>query len=94
VAYLSFSVILDSEHSKAHVLKELEIYGGLVSQGSYLILTDTHLNGHPVTTHSSVQGGPMEALEEWLPKHPEFHSDRTRERWLYTWNPLGYLKKG
>ncbi|MHB1843351.1 MAG: cephalosporin hydroxylase family protein [Deltaproteobacteria bacterium] len=33
-------VVLDSNHSRAHVLAELRAYGPLVSQGSYIIATD------------------------------------------------------
>lgn len=33
-------VILDSCHSKAHVLSELEAYGPLVTEGSYIVATD------------------------------------------------------
>jgi cephalosporin hydroxylase len=33
-------VILDSDHSRAHVTAELEAYAPLVSQGSYIVATD------------------------------------------------------
>ena len=33
-------VLLDSNHTKAHVLAELEAYAPLVSVGSYLVATD------------------------------------------------------
>ena len=33
-------VILDSDHSKAHVRRELEAYHSLVSPGSYIVATD------------------------------------------------------
>ncbi|MGE6610555.1 CmcI family methyltransferase [Peribacillus sp. NPDC076916] len=36
-------VILDSVHSKNHVLNELKLYGNFVTVGSYLILEDTKI---------------------------------------------------
>ncbi len=88
---LKVMAILDAEHAKEHVLRELEIYPALVSPGQYLIVEDTNLNGRPVSAHHGP--GPAEALEEWLPNHPEFKIDRSRERYYLTFNAGGYLKK-
>lgn len=84
-------VILDSDHSKEHVLRELAAYAPLVSVGSYLIVQDTNLNGHPVDP--AFGPGPMEALEEFLAGNPGFEPDRSRERLLFTMHPGGYLKR-
>jgi cephalosporin hydroxylase len=86
-------VILDSDHSKDHVAKELELYHGFVTNGSYLVVEDSNLNGHPVYSGFGQGPGPMEALQEFLPKHPEFEIDKSKEKFLMSFNPNGYLKK-
>ncbi len=86
-------VILDSDHSKEHVAKELELYHGLVSKDSYLVVEDSNLNGHPVYSGFGQGPGPMEALKEFLPNHPEFVIDKSKEKFLMTFNPNGYLKR-
>jgi cephalosporin hydroxylase len=84
-------VILDSDHSREHVLAELETWHSRVSVGSYLVVEDTNINGHPVTEH--LGPGPWEAVAEWLPAHPGFRSDAGREKFFLTFNPRGYLKR-
>lgn len=84
-------VVLDSDHTKEHVLRELELYGEMVSPRQYLIVEDTNIHGHPV--REDLPPGPHEAIEAWLPKHPEYQRDRVCERFLMTFNPGGYLRK-
>lgn len=84
-------VILDSDHSRTHVLQELRIYYPYVKKGHYLIVEDTNINGHPVfAAHGP---GPWEALQAWLPLYPEFVVDSSCERFLLTANPGGYLRR-
>ena len=83
-------VILDSDHTAPHVLRELNIYGGLVTTGSYLIVEDTNVNGHPVfRLHGE---GPMEAVEQFVRVHTDFVVDRQKEKFFMTFNPKGYLR--
>jgi cephalosporin hydroxylase len=86
-------VILDSDHSKEHVLKELELYHRFVTRGNYLVVEDSNLNGHPVYSGFGHGPGPTEAMQEFLPKHPEFAVDKKMEKFLMTFNPSGFLKK-
>lgn len=84
-------VVLDSDHHRPHVQAELDMYHRFVTPGSYLIVEDTNINGHPVKP--SFGPGPMEAVAAFLPRHPEFAVDRSRERYLVTHNPGGYLRR-
>ena len=37
--------------------------------------------------------GPLPAIDDFLRAHPEFEADRRRERYIYTFNPRGYLRR-
>jgi cephalosporin hydroxylase len=74
-------VDLDSDHEKYFNIRELDTWSHLVTKGSYLILEDTNV------------GGPRAALEDWLPRHPEFMIDKGCEKHFLTFNPNGYLKR-
>lgn len=84
-------VILDSDHSKDHVVAELDAYAPLVSPGSYMIVQDGVVNGHPV--EPGYGPGPYEALEEFLQRDDRFEVDMDRQRMLFTFNPKGFLRR-
>jgi cephalosporin hydroxylase len=84
-------VVLDSDHRRDHVLQELRLYSGLVSPGCYLVGEDTHFNGHPILPKYGP--GPMEAVQEFLAGRSDFVPDRSREKFLMTFNRSGYLKR-
>lgn len=68
-------VILDSNHSKDHVLSELEAYRGLVSPGSYLVATDgimANLVGAPRSSTDWGSNNPQAAALEFVKRYPEF----------------------
>ena len=81
-------VILDSDHRRDHVLAELRAYAPLVPIGSYMIVQDGAVNGHP--TWPEYGPGPYEAF---LAENDAFAPDRSRERHLMTSNPMGFLKR-
>lgn len=84
-------VILDSDHSFDHVRAELSALSGLVTEGSYLIVEDGSVNGHPVLPDFGP--GPMEAVEDFLPDHDEFSIDLSRQKFFLTFNPKGFLRR-
>jgi cephalosporin hydroxylase len=84
-------VVLDSDHRRDHVLAELRAYAPLVTPGSYLVVEDTNVNGHPVFVEFGP--GPMEAVEDFLKEHDEFAVDLTREKFFLTFSPRGWLRK-
>jgi cephalosporin hydroxylase len=87
-------VLLDSLHLKHHVLEELRAYAPLVSPGSYIIVQDTNVNGHPILPgFDQGRGGPGEAVQEFLKENADFAPDPERERMRFTFCPGGYLKR-
>lgn len=81
-------VILDSDHHKSTVARELELLAPLVTVGSYLIVEDTKLDHLEPNV-----AGPLAAIKEWLPLHPEFEFARAREYIMYSQHISGYLKR-
>jgi cephalosporin hydroxylase len=85
----STMVILDSDHSAAHVYAELEMWSRLISPGNYLVVQDgivTYVDENRIP-------GPLEAVEQWIPNHPGFEIDEARERMLFTLCPSGFLRR-
>ena len=84
-------VILDADHARDHVAAEMGLWAPLVTLGSYLVVEDTNVNGHPV--YPGFGPGPAEAVAAFLAQCDAFVPDSTREKFLLTWNPGGFLKR-
>ncbi len=93
-------VILDSNHSHEHVLKELELYSPLVTKNSYLIVFDTVIEDiftPQTTSHQKRPWGkgdnPKTAVKFFLNSNKRFIIDKEIEnKLLITVAPSGFLK--
>jgi cephalosporin hydroxylase len=82
-------VILDSCHSKEHVLKELEAYSNLVNAGSYIVATDgvmRSLYEVPRGAKEWIFDNPYEAALEFTESHKEFVIEQPK--WLFNESKL------
>lgn len=71
----SVLVILDSNHSKSHVMGELESYGPMVTAGSYIVACDGIMGeivGAPRTEDDWGANNPTQAAIDFAAAHPEF----------------------
>lgn len=74
-------VILDSNHTKAHVLAELQLYGPLTSVGSYIVATDGIMGqvvGAPRTKPEWVWDNPKEAAIDFVKSDSRFVIEEPR----------------
>lgn len=83
-------IIEDSSHTYENTLNVLRTYCRLVTPGSYFIVEDSNCH-HGVDIGPFP--GPYEAIADFLKDHPEFETDRSRESFFITWNPMGYLRR-
>lgn len=91
-------VVLDSNHTHAHVLAELKLYAPLVSPGSYCVVMDTVVENMPDRLFGDrpwgVGDNPLTAVREFLATHPEFETDRgIHDKLAVTVAPEGYLRR-
>jgi len=90
-------VVLDSDHTCAHVLAELRAYSPFVRTGGYIAALDTIIERmSPAEIGDRPWGpgnSPMTAVEEFLRENHRFEVDRDLESTLLiTVAPSGYLR--
>jgi cephalosporin hydroxylase len=83
-------VIADGNHAAEHVLQEMRLYGPLVSEGSYFIAEDGIVD---VMQWKEYTPGPSVAAHQFVAENNEFIMDRSREKYLLTYAPDGFLKR-
>lgn len=86
-------LILDSDHRKDHVIRELNAFVPLLNPGDYLVVEDTCINGHPV--RAEFGDGPYEAIHEYLATHQNVLTpDKEQEmKFGFTCAPDGFYIK-
>lgn len=94
-------VILDSDHSRDHVLAECRAYGAMVTPGCYLVVADTivaHLAGDSIARRRSrvLEPGndPDAAAKAYLAEAPDFEVDPVlNAKLILSSSPGGYLRR-
>jgi len=99
----SVLVLLDSCHTKAHVLAELNAYAPLVSKGSYVVAMDgimEQVAGGPRTQPDWAWNNPRQAALEFVTANSKFvieepapvFNEGNISEWVTYW-PGGFLKR-
>ena len=84
-------------HTHQHVLEELRLYGPLVTEGQFLVVSDTVMEDIPPQTHRPREWGPgnnpKTALQEYLRETDRFEPDPWyNSKVLITSSRGGYLR--
>jgi cephalosporin hydroxylase len=91
-------VVLDSNHTHAHVAAELDAYADLVTPGCHLVVLDTVVEHLPETASAHRPWGPgdnpLTAVQAFLAARDDFEVDRDIEdKLLLTAGPGGWLRR-
>jgi len=93
-------VVLDSDHRRDYVLRELRSYGPLVTEGCYLVVADTvlgHLDPDQTPRNRSkvcFRGNePLSALQTYLKETDRFEIDPViNGKLILSSSPGGYVR--
>jgi cephalosporin hydroxylase len=89
-------VIEDASHMYQHVLNVLNFFDRWSQPGDYMIVEDGVIS--IVDAEDQYEGGPYQALHDFLDRQPEGRYEIDRARCDFygenvTWNPDGYIKR-
>lgn len=89
-------VCLDSDHTKPHVRKELELYQDFVIPGCYMVVFDaisSQLAKAGAAKDIYIDNGPSEAATDFLKTNDAFEVDTDFNKLYSSHNQNGYLKR-
>jgi cephalosporin hydroxylase len=92
-------VILDSDHTHAHVLEEIRRYAPLVTPGQFLVVADTVVEHIPSQEHRPRSWGPgnnpQTAVDQFMAENPDVFAvdDWANNKLLMSSSRGGYLRK-
>jgi cephalosporin hydroxylase len=92
-------LVLDSNHTHEHVLRELYLLSDLVNVGGYIVLPDTVIEDFPKGYYSEnrpwdVGNNPKTALTEFMENNDKFQTDIVfSSKAALSESPNGYIKK-
>lgn len=77
--YERVMVVLDSDHSAAHVAAEMDAYGPMVTPGCYMVVEDGILRYMPEEERRHYTGDPLDAIEAFMAATDEWEMDTAVE---------------
>ncbi len=89
-------VVLDSNHTRAHVRHELEKYSPFVGPDGYVVVFDGNMETLADAADGSpewIDDNPAAATRDFLADHPEFEVDPHYNRLGATYCPDGFLRR-
>lgn len=79
-------VVLDADHSKTHVLKEMALYAPIVTKGQYMVVEDCW-------TRHDTPYEPYYAVETFLNKRTDFKRYNLEKQFIFAVTRDGWLRK-
>lgn len=83
----SVMVVLDSNHHRSHVKRELVKYGEIVTKGQFMIVEDTNY------AKIGRKNGPKEAVDWYMKRTRKFKVEHPEEKYFLSLCPGGWLKR-
>ena len=92
-------IIEDASHVYEDTLNILRLYTTLLKGSSYkkMFSCDYMVVEDTINCDGMVEGGPrpgsLKAVEDFIKENTDFVHDRSRERFMITWNPKGFIRR-